>query len=180
MMVELRDSLITFDEWNTLYTSAREKSIDTEHYGYGIKVNATHVSTIPDLPLKPYFFFLISNRKNREFPIHIDGSPGKQAASINWALSGCDSNSPTEFYQCCDDVKWKDLDNSFFLDNTNDVVKTHSVTMYDNHAYLFRSEILHRGYCNINTNVSRVIVKWELDYETWPDACRELRNRNYI
>lgn len=180
MMVELKDPIISFDEWNQLYVSAREGSIDSDHYGYGIKVSNKHVSKIPNLPLKPYFFFLVSNRKRREFPIHIDGSPGKQGASINWALSGCDSNSPTDFYQCCSDIKWKDLDNSFFLENVNDVVKTHSVTMYNNHAYLFRSDILHRGYCNINTNETRIIVKWELDYDTWPEACREFRNRNYI
>lgn len=180
MIIPLNQSLIDFNEWKELYSKARNKEIESEHYGYGIKIDAKHLKKEINLPLKPYFFFLVSNKRKREFPIHVDGIPGQQAASLNWAISGCNDKSPTNFYECCTDIVWKDLDNSFFLENTQDAVKTHSVTMYDNNVYLFRSDLLHSGYCNLDTTETRIIVKWELEYDSWSTACREFRNRNYI
>lgn len=177
-MIELNNPIISFNEWNTIYKKVRSKEIPCQNFGYGIKVSTDVLSIKPDLPLKPYFFFLVSNRKRREFPIHIDGIPGEQGASLNWALMGCDEKSPTEFYECTKDIIWKDLDKSFFLENTEDAVLTHKNIMYDNHVYLFRSNLLHRGYSNSDEN--RVVVKWELEYNDWSTACREFRNRNYI
>lgn len=178
MLIELKNNLIEIEEWKDLYNKVRRKEIPHENFGYGIKVSSEYLSNIPDLPLHDHFFFLISNRKRREFPIHVDGIPGKQAASLNWALYGCDENSPTEFYECTKDIIWKNIDNSFFLENTKDAVMTHKCVMHNNKGYLFRSDILHRGYCN--TSEPRVIVKWELKYNEWSRACKELRNRNYI
>lgn len=181
MIITMKDSLVSFDEWKYIYTKARNKLIKCDHYGYGIKVDKNVLDTNIDLPLKSHFFFLVSNRKKREFPIHVDGVPNKKnAASINWAISGCDERSPTDFFQCCTNEKWKDYDSSYFLDNTNECVKTHSITMFDNNAYLFRSDLLHRGYCQIDDNLTRIIVKWELEYDSWEIACREFFNRNYI
>lgn len=178
MLIELKNNIIPVDEWKELYSKVRNKQIPSNNFGYGIKVDAKYLSSIPnDIPLFPYFFFLVSNKKKREFPIHIDGIPGKQAASLNWGIEGCDEQSPTQFYECTKDIIWKNLDNSFFLENINDAVLTHSNIIEDNKAYLFRSDLLHRGYCNVDR---RLIVKWELEYDDWNTACREFRNRNYI
>ena len=177
MLIELKNNLIEIDEWKDLYSRVRRKEIPHENFGYGIKVSTEYLSTIPDASLFPYFFFLTSNKRNREFPIHIDGVPGKQAASLNWGLEGCDEQSPTEFYEPTNDIIWKDLDNSFFMDNIHDTVLTHTNVIYDNKGYLFRSDLLHRGYTNVN---KRVMVKWELKYSDWNTACKEFRNRNYI
>ena len=86
----------------------------------------------------------------------------------------------TPFYECCSDIKWKPLDNSFFLENIEDAVETHRGTMHDNHAYLFRSNLLHKGHCRLEDNTMRVVVKWELEYDSWKTACTEFRNRDYI
>lgn len=181
MMIELSDSIIPFQKWHDIYRQVRLKEIPADRFGYGMQVDASWLGITPDLPLKPHFFFLTSNRRNKEFPIHVDGVPGsKNAASINWALAGCDHTSPTDFYICCEDIVWKDLDNSYFLENTAAAVKTHSTIMYNNHAYLFRSDLLHRGYCQIDDSSTRIIVKWELEYDTWETACKEFYNRNYI
>lgn len=177
MLIELKNNLIDIDEWKELYRKVRNKEIPHENFGYGIKVSAEYLSTIPDVPLYPYFFFLVSNRRNREFPIHIDGIPGEQAASLNWGLYGCDERSPTEYYECTKDIVWQDKDNSFFLENTEDAVVTHSNIIHNNKAYLFRSDLLHRGYSNVD---KRLMVKWELKYNDWNTACKEFRNRNYI
>lgn len=181
MMIQIKNNFVSFDTWKDIYEKARKKEISCEHFGYGIKVDSSVLNIDIDLPLKPYFFFLVSNRRRREFPIHVDGIPEKQnAASINWAISGCDEKSPTDFFHCCTTAKWKDLDNSFFLENTHEAVKTHSVIMYDNNAYLFRSDLLHKGYYNTDDNQLRIIVKWELEYDNWQIACTEFFNRNYI
>lgn len=177
MLIELKYNLIDIDEWKDLYRRVRSKEIPCEKFGYGIKVSTKYLSSIPDVRLFPYFFFLISNRRNREFPIHVDGIPGKQAASLNWGLEGCNEQSPTEFYEPTKDIIWKDLDGSFFMDNTEDTVLTHTNIIYDNKGYLFRSDMLHRGYTNVD---KRVVVKWELEYNEWNTACREFSNRNYI
>ena len=177
MLIELKEPLIKIQEWRDLYSRVRNKEIPHENFGYGIRVSTEYLSKIPDLPLYSYFFFLVSNKRNREFPIHIDGVPGNQAASLNWGLEGCDENSPTEFYEPTKDIIWKDLDNSFFMHNTEDAVLTHTNIIYNDQGYLFRSDLLHRGYTNTN---KRVMVKWELEYNEWNTACRELRNRNYI
>jgi len=177
MIIELKDKIIATDEWLEIYKRVRQKRIPHENFGYGIKVPTECLSRIPDLPLYPYFFFLVSNRRKREFPIHIDGIPGEQAASLNWGIYGCDESSPTEYYQCTKDIKWKNKDNSYFLENVEDAVVTHTNIIYNNRAYLFRSDLLHRGYNNAN---SRLMVKWELKYNDWDTACREFRDRDYI
>ena len=177
MIIELKNDIIEIDEWKDLYARVRRKEIPHENFGYGIKVSSEYLSTIPEIPVFPYFFFLVSNKKRREFPIHIDGIPNEQAASLNWGLEGCNENSPTEFYEPTADIVWKDLDKSFFMDNVNDAVLTHTNVIHDGKGYLFRSDLLHRGYTNVD---KRVIVKWEMKYESWNKACREFRNRNYI
>jgi hypothetical protein len=177
MLIELKETLIDIDEWKHIYNKVRRKEISYELFGYGIKVPIKYLSKKLDLPLYPYFFFLISNKKNREFPIHIDGILGKQSASLNWGLEGCDENSPTEFYISKKEIIWKNLDNSFFMQNVEDAILTHKNTIHNGKGYLFRSDLLHRGFSNVN---KRIIVKWELEYNEWNTACRELRNRNYI
>ena len=177
MIIELKDTLIKIQEWKDIYQKVRKKEIDYDSFGYGIKVSTKYLSHIPDLPLYPYFFFLVSNKKRKEFPIHIDGIPGQQAASLNWGLEGCNELSPTEYYQCTKDIKWIDNDNSYFLKNVEDAILTHSNVIYNEKAYLFRSDLLHRGYTNCD---KRLMVKWELKYNDWNIACREFRNKNYI
>lgn len=177
MLIQLNDNLIHPDEWMDLYNKVRLKRIPHDNFGYGIKVSAEHLSKKIDLPLFPYFFFLVSNRRKREFPIHVDGIPGKQAASLNWGLVGCDESSPTEYYQCTKKPKWDNKDGSYFLKNVEDVVLTHTNVILNNRAYLFRSDLLHRGYSYSN---KRLMVKWELEYDDWNTACSEFRDRNLI
>ena len=183
-MVPFIHRCIPFDEWNKIYEYVRT-SKDYPAFGYGIKVfvkDFPQLETLAnDLPLKDHFFFLISNRKKREFPIHVDGVPGKNnAASLNWPIRNCDNRSPTTWYSC-DDIQFKDIDNSFFIKNPDSCIEIHSEAMQTSleKPYLFRSDLLHRGLSGINEGL-RIIVKWELEYDSWSNACADLHNRNYI
>lgn len=184
-MILCKDPIVTFDQWELIYSDVRKRK-DLAKFGYGIRVNVDDypelLSAAQTLPFRDHFFFLISHKRNREFPIHVDGVPGEHnAASVNWPLLNCDSHSPTIWYEC-ESREYQDLDNSFFLDNVEDAIEIHRDTMYSHYRlpYLFRGELLHKGYCNLNTNEMRIIVKWELDYDTWEDACSGFRDRNYI
>ena len=96
---------------------------------------------------------------------------------MNWGLIGCDESSPTEYYQCTKKPKWDNKDGSYFLKNVEDVVLTHTNVILNNRAYLFRSDLLHRGFSYSN---KRLMVKWELEYDDWNTACSEFRDRNLI
>lgn len=184
-MILCKQPIVTFDRWFEIYNEIRRDK-SKKHFGYGIRVETKNYPDLEvirkDLPFRDHFFYLISNKHNREFPIHVDGVPGdKNSASVNWPLQKCDERSPTRWYKC-DNIKYKDLDNSFFLDNTEDAAEIHSDIMYSSYQlpYLFRGEILHKGYCNIDESGFRIILKWELDFNDWDQACREFHNRNYI
>lgn len=184
-MILCKEPIVTFERWFEIYEQTRNDP-SKKNFGYGIRLETKN---FPDLeairkalPFRDHFFFLISNKRNREFPIHVDGIPGnKNAASVNWPLEKCDHRSPTTWYKC-DTVKFKNLDNSFFLENTDDAEEIYSDAMLSEHKlpYLFRSDVLHRGYCNIDESGFRIILKWELDFDNWTNACREFQDRNYI
>lgn len=184
-LILCKQPIIPFDRWFDIYNQIRKNKNKT-NFGYGIKVESKEYSDLEnlrkDIPLKNYFFFLISNKHNREFPIHVDGIPGKNnAASINWPLLKCDERSPTRWYNC-NNTCYTNLDNSFFLSNINDAIEIYSDVMYSSYQlpYLFRSDVLHKGYCNIDESGFRIIVKWELNFNDWNQACREFLNRDYI
>lgn len=186
-MVLCKQDIVTFERWFEIYDQINKREIPTQRYGYGIRVDS---KLFPDLellrkhlPFKDHFFFLISHRKNREFPIHVDGIPGQRnAASINWPIINCDERSPTEWFETDKQVEWLDLDNSYFMKNVHDAVLTHSEPMLTrlSKPYLFRSDLLHRGFCQLENSERRVIVKWELEYDSWDSACQEFQNKNYI
>lgn len=184
-LILCKQPIIQIDDWLAIYADIR-KSKSATTFGYGIKVDTNAYPALEairaDLPFKDHFFFLISNMRRREFPIHVDGVPGAcNAASVNWPLQNCFEDSPTTWYSC-DNIIYKDLDNSFFLENTQDAKEIHSEAMLSNHKlpYLFRSDVLHKGYCNLQTSGFRIIVKWELNFNDWQTTCSEFYNRNYI
>jgi hypothetical protein len=186
-MIRCKEAFIPFDLWRTLYGKVKRGEIESQNFGYGIKVDSTMVPELDyirdELPFKQYFFFLISNRRNREFPIHVDGVPGENnASSVNWPIENCTEESVTEWFRPTGEVLWDDKDRSFFMKNADEVVKVHEAPMVTSTGmpYLFRSDLLHRGYCQLENSKLRIIVKWELDYADWDTACREFRDRNYI
>jgi len=184
-LIKCQQPIVSFDYWNEIYQQARNNK-NFKAFGYGIRVDTKEYAELEkirnDLPFKDHFFFLISNKKKREFPIHVDGIPGnKNAASVNWPLQNCNETSPTTWYHC-DTMVYNNIDKSYFLKNVEDAVEIHSDTMYSKFQlpYLFRSDILHRGYCNMQTSGFRIILKWELEFDDWKTACTEFHNRNYI
>lgn len=186
-MIQCREALVPFDLWRMIYGRVKRGEIEAQNFGYGIKVDSQVVSELDyirdELPFKRYFFFLISNRRNREFPIHVDGVPGENnAASINWPIENCTEASVTEWFRPIGEVLWDDKDRSFFMKNADEVVKVHEAAMLTSQSmpYLFRSDFLHRGYCRLDSSQHRIIVKWELDYEDWDTARRAFRDRDYI
>ncbi len=186
-MVRCKTPIVLFERWMEIYSEVRKNKQLGTNFGYGIKVNVCNYVDLQEvrkiLPFRDHFFFLISNARNREFPIHVDGIPGKlNAASVNWPLVNCNEYSPTVWYRC-DDPIFKNIANSYFLENASAAKQIHTETMVSSHKlpYLFRGEILHRGYCNIpQKNEHRIILKWELDFDNWDEACSEFHNRNYI
>lgn len=184
-LILCKTPIVSFEYWFAIYEQIR-KSKKALTFGYGIQVSTNHYPELEiirkQLPFKDKFFFLISNRKHREFPIHVDGIPGNyNSASINWPIQNCDERSPTTWYTC-NNIKFKNIDNSYFLDNIGDATEIYTQPMMSVHRlpYLFRSDILHKGYCNMNENGVRIIVKWELEINDWSTACTEFQNRNYI
>lgn len=184
-MILCKKPFVTFEYWQDIFQDIRNRK-DNKTFGYGTRVETKHYELLEnirkDLPFRDHFFFLISNKKNREFPIHVDGVPNqKNAASVNWPLQNCDDHSPTTWYSC-ENPEYLDLDNSFFLKNVEDAIPIHQDTMYSDKKlpYLFRSDLLHKGYCNMQESGLRIILKWELDYDDWQTACTEFRNRDYI
>lgn len=184
-MILCEDPIVTFDTWEKIYADVRKRK-DLKTFGYGIRVEVADYPELKDVmtqvSFRDHFFFLISHKRNREFPIHVDGVPGEHnAASVNWPLRGCDDHSPTIWYEC-EERRYNDLDNSFFLENIDQAEEIYRATMYSKfeRPYLFRGELLHKGYCNLDTNEIRIIVKWELEYDTWQDACTDFQHRNYF
>lgn len=184
-LILCKENIISFESWKEIYNNVR-KNKNSETFGYGIKVAIKNYNFLleisKNIPLADHFFFLITSRRNREFPIHVDGVPGKNnAASINFPLFNCYSNSPTIWYKS-KNVEFNNLDNSFFLKNTENVLEIYRSAMLSEYKkpYLFRGDILHKGYCNLNTSQLRIIVKWELNYATWKAACTDFQNRNFI
>lgn len=184
-LILCKEDIIPFEIWQDIYNNVR-KNKNNQTFGYGIKVDVKNYDFLLKLskkiPLADYFLFLITNRRNREFPIHVDGIPGKNnAASINFPLFNCYSDSPTIWYES-KNVEFNNINNSFFLKNTKNVSEIYRSAMLTEHnkPYLFRGDILHKGYCNLNTSQLRVITKWPLTYATWEEACKDFQNRNFI
>jgi hypothetical protein len=163
-----------------LYELSRSHKKDFAHFGYGIKIPAEKFADTTLLRKKYNFrddlYILYTTPRSREFPIHVDGTPGENnVASINWPILGCDEASPTQWYRV-DHPKYKILDGSHFLENTEDAIELHSEAMLTRLQvpYLFRSDLWHRGFNT--TNGIRVILKWELQRPNWDDAVREFIN----
>jgi len=182
LVLNLRpDRLIWSQTWESIFKRVRYYKMG-RNFGYGIELDvddfgATKIfRELTGLPLHDKFYFLITNRRSPEFPIHVDGTHGnRNVASINWPLMGCDEQSVTQYYHF-DQMRFDNVDGSYFISNPEDGELAGSVVLKDNQPVLFRSDIPHRGYCGRHDNQMRVIVKWGLYYGSWTEACKAFRD----
>lgn len=177
------ESILPWERAQELYAIARaNKSYD--RFGYGIRVP---IDGFPDLceiagrlQMRPFFFVLYMTPRAPEVPIHVDGSPGnRNASNINWPLINCDQRSPTEWYSV-DKPEFKIIGGSHFLANTKEAKLIHREAMLTEFKapYLFRSDILHRGFSN--ADATRVILKWELIRDDWSKTVGEFRDLGFL
>lgn len=188
-IANFKKPLLTFDTWNAIVKDARHRD-DTYKFGLNYRCKVDHYDFAVELrkllpSLGDVFFILNTNRLAREFPPHVQGTPGSGgAASINWPILNCDERSPSTWYKCKTEVRFKNdlYKDSYLVDNVEDLEEVHTEAMLTSTGMpcLFRSDVIHKGFNNMPKGETRTIIKWEMRETTWEESCITLHNLGYI
>lgn len=188
-IINFKKPLIEFSQWEEIQKEARRRE-DTYKFGLNYRCQVSHYAFAMELrkelpSLREHFFILNTNRLAREFPPHVQGKPGSGgAASINWPILNCDEKSPSTWYTCKTEVRFKNdlYKDSYLVDNVEDLEAIHTEAMLTSTGMpcLFRSDVIHKGFNNLEKGETRTIIKWEMEEGSWEESCNILYNGGYI
>lgn len=188
-LIDFKKPLIEFDQWIEIQKEARRRE-DTYKFGLNYRCQVKYydfaVKLKEQLPtLRDHFFILNTNKLAREFPPHIQGTPGSGgAASINWPIINCDERSPSTWYTCKTEPRFKNdlYKDSYLIENIEDLEPIHTQSMLTSTKMpcLFRSDVIHKGFNNIENGATRTIIKWEMAETSWEESCQLLYKQGYI
>jgi len=188
-IINFKKPLLSFQQWDDIQKEARRRD-DTYKFGLNYRCQVSHYDFAVELrkqipSLREHFFVLNTNRLAREFPPHIQGTPGSGgAASINWPILNCEAHSPSTWYTCKTEVRFKNdlYKDSYLVENVEDLEPIHTEAMLTSTGMpcLFRSDIIHKGFNNMPKGETRTIIKWEMSEASWEESCVILHNMGYI
>lgn len=188
-LINFKKQLSTFNEWEAIIKEAKKRE-DTYNFGLNYRCQVKHYPFAVDIKkqiptLADHFFILNTSRIAREFPPHVQGTPGSGGAcSINWPIKNCNDLSPSTWFKCTTEPVFKNdlYKDSYLIDNIDDLIPIHSASMLTSTGMpcVFRSDVIHKGYNNLPKGETRTIIKWEMMDPTWEGACQFLHNKGYI